>query len=124
VLREWRGDAHLVVLADNHLGPCDCNVMQTATGRIPTVLARTTRQWNDEEWAAATARLVARGWVDADGTVTEAGTAAREQIEVQTDEHCTALWAPIGDAGARSLAALIAPIIDVFTAAGTYEQLR
>ncbi|AWS48638.1 hypothetical protein [Streptosporangium sp. 'caverna'] len=124
VLREWRGDAHLVVLADNRLGPCDCTVIQTATGRLPTVLMRATRQWDDEEWAAATARLVARGWLNADGTVTDAGTAAREQIEVETDEHCAALWAPIGDAGARRLASLITPIDDAFTAAGTYGQLR
>ena len=124
VLREWRGDAHLVVLADNRLGPCDCNVIQTATGRFPVALARATRQWNDEEWAAATARLVARGWLDADGTATETGTAERERIEVETDAHCAALWTPIGDAGARRLAALIRPIDDVFTAAGTYERLR
>jgi hypothetical protein len=124
VLREWRGDAHLVVLTDNRLGPCDCNVLHTATGRLPTALTRATRQWNDQEWAAATARLVARGWLNADGTVTDAGTAAREQIEVETDEHCAALWAPIGDAGARRLASLITPIDDAFAAAGTYEQLR
>lgn len=124
VVREWRGDAHLVVLAANHLGPCVCNVIQSATGRVPTALARATRQWNDEEWAAATARLVARGWLNADGTVTDAGTAAREQIEVETDEHCAALWAPIGATGARRLASLLAPINEAFTAAGTYDQLR
>ncbi|WP_405807564.1 helix-turn-helix domain-containing protein [Streptomyces sp. NBC_01187] len=64
------------------------------------------------------------GWLNADGTVTDAGTAAREQIEVETDEHCAALWAPIGDAGARRLASLITPINDAFTAAGTFRQLR
>ncbi|MFE7995490.1 hypothetical protein, partial [Streptomyces shenzhenensis] len=42
VAREWRGDAHLVVLADNGLGPCDCLVLHTATGRLPTTLARAT----------------------------------------------------------------------------------
>jgi hypothetical protein len=56
--------------------------------------------------------------------VTDAGTAAREQIEVETDGHCAALWTPIGDAGARRLASFIAPIDDAFTAAGTYGQLR
>jgi hypothetical protein len=124
VLREWRGDAHVVVLADNDLGPCECNVLHAATGRVPAGILRSTRQWNDEEWAAATARLSERGWLNADGTVTEAGTAAREQIEVETDERCAALWAPIGDRGARRLASLIAPIDDAFTAAGTYRQLR
>ncbi|TVT44421.1 hypothetical protein FNH05_21460 [Amycolatopsis rhizosphaerae] len=123
VLREWRGDAHLVVLAGHRLGPCECVVLHTATGRMPAPLLRATRQWNDEEWAAATASLVARGWLDAEGTVTEAGIAAREQIEVETDEHCAPLWAPIGDAGARRLTSLIAPINEAFTAAGTFNQL-
>ncbi|MEU0838705.1 hypothetical protein ABZ370_04425 [Streptomyces sp. NPDC005962] len=123
VVREWRGDAHLVVLAANDLGPCDCNVLHAATGTVPAGLLRSTRQWNDEEWAAATARLVARGWIDADGTVTEEGTAARERIEVETDELCAPLWAPIGDEGARRLASLIAPVNEAFTAAGTFDQL-
>lgn len=123
VAREWRGDAHLVVLADNGLGPCDCLVLHTATGRLPTALARATRQWDDEEWTAATARLAARGWLDTNATVTDAGSAARERIEVETDEHCAALWAPIGAAGARRLASLIAPITDAFTAAGTFQAV-
>ncbi|MEU4681625.1 SCO6745 family protein [Streptomyces xinghaiensis] len=124
VLREWRGDAHLAVLAGNRLGPCECNVLQTALGRLPTGLIRATRRWNDEEWAAATARLVARGWLATDGTVTGTGTAARERIEAETDEHCAPLWAPVGEAGARRLASLLTPIDEAFTAAGTYEQLR
>lgn len=124
VAREWRGDAHLVVLADNGLGPCDCLVLHTATGHLPTPLARTTRQWDDEEWRAATARLAARGWLDSHARVTDAGSAARERIEVETDEHCSALWAPIGTAGARRLASLIAPITDAFTAAGTFQAVR
>ncbi|WP_019929752.1 SCO6745 family protein [Nocardia sp. BMG111209] len=124
VLREWRGDAHLVVLADNRLGPCACNVLHAATGRLPAAVLRATRDWNDAEWAAATAELAARGWLHPDGTPTDAGIAARERIEVETDEHCADLWAPIGATGARRLVALIAPIADAFTAAGTFAQLR
>ncbi|CAL2059093.1 protein of unknown function [Streptomyces murinus] len=123
VAREWRGDAHLVVLADNDLGPCDCLVLHTATGRLSTALARATPQWDDEEWSAATARLVARGWLDSNSVLTDAGRAARERIEVETDEHCAALWAPIGNAGARRFASLIAPITDAFTAAGTFQTV-
>ncbi|MEU6393032.1 hypothetical protein [Streptomyces sp. NPDC046939] len=119
VAREWRGDAHLVVLADNGLGPCDCLVLHTATGRLPAPLARATRQWNDEEWSAATSRLVARGWIDSTCTITDAGRAARERIEEETDEHCAALWAPIGTAGARRFASLITPLTEAFTATGT-----
>ncbi|MFR0359440.1 SCO6745 family protein [Streptomyces sediminimaris] len=124
VAREWRGDAHLVVLADNGLGPCDCLVLHTATGRLPTALARATRQWEEQEWDAATARLVARGWLDSRGVITSAGSAARERIEAETDEHCAALWGPIGTAGARRFASLIAPITHAFTAAGTFQAVH
>jgi hypothetical protein len=120
VLREWRGDAHFTVLAANGIGPCDCNVLQTATGHFPEAIARATRLWEDEEVAAATARLVARGWLNADGSPTHAGIAAREQIEAETDEHCAALWTPIGDANTRRLTSLIMPIHEAFTAARTY----
>ncbi|GAB4085382.1 hypothetical protein GCM10028784_20120 [Myceligenerans cantabricum] len=120
VLREWRGDAHVIVLAANGIGPCDCNVLQTATGHLPEALARATRLWSEEEVTAATARLVARGWLDAGGAATDAGIAAREQLEVETDEHCAALWTATGDTDARRLASLILPIHDAFTAARTY----
>ncbi|CAM2930191.1 hypothetical protein DFJ75_4705 [Williamsia muralis] len=116
VVREWRGDAHLVVLADNNLGPCECTVMQGATGRVPTALLRATRLWNDHEWAAAAASLTAKGWLNTDGTVTETGTAGREQIEIETDQHCAALWAPIGSTGTRRMAELITPIGKAFAA--------
>ncbi|MCC8341089.1 hypothetical protein LMJ38_34940 [Streptomyces sp. R1] len=124
VAREWRGDAHLVVLADNGIGPCDCLVLHTAAGGLPTALARATRLWDDEEWSAATARLAARGWLDSHGVLTDDGRAARERVEVETDEHCAALWAPIGTAGARRFASLIAPIADAFTAAGTFRAVQ
>ncbi|MCK9897955.1 hypothetical protein MXD60_25775 [Frankia sp. AgB32] len=81
------------------------------------------RGWDDEQWAAATARLVARGWLDADGAVTDAGTAACEKIEIETDERCAELWARIGATAACRLASLLTPITDAFTAAGTYRQL-
>ncbi|MFE4599332.1 hypothetical protein ACFRKE_00570 [Kitasatospora indigofera] len=124
VAREWRGDAHLVVLADHGLGPCDCLVLHTATGGLPTALVRATRRWDDAEWAAATSRLVARGWLDRDAVITEAGRAARERIEIETDQHCAALWEPIGAAGARRLASLIAPIGEAFTVAETRQAAR
>lgn len=121
MLRGWRGDAHLVVLADNRLGPCDCNVLHAATGRRPPPIVRATRQWDDGGWSAATERLVTRGWLETDGTATDAGTAARERIEVETDEHCAGLWEPIGATGARP-AELLRPIDEAFTAVGTYAQ--
>ncbi|WP_113701169.1 SCO6745 family protein [Nonomuraea lactucae] len=122
VLREWRGDAHVLVLADNRVGPCECNILQAATGRFPAApVARATRLWSDREWTEATARLAARGWLNDDGTATAAGYEARERIEVETDEHCAALWSRVDERSAHRLAALVTPINDAFTAAGTYS---
>jgi hypothetical protein len=124
VVREWRGDAHVQVLASRDLGPCECNVIHTATGRLSTAVIRATRGWNDDEWAAATERLVTRGWLHDDGTPTAEGLAGREEVELATDAACRPLWSPIGDAGARRLAGLIAPIHRAFDAAGTFQALR
>nr|WP_198042188.1 hypothetical protein [Kitasatospora azatica] len=43
---------------------------------------------------------------------------------METDEHCVALWALIGTAGARRFASLIAPITNAFTAAGTFQAVH
>lgn len=121
VLREWRGDAHVQVLIEAGVGPCECNILQAATGRFPAaVVARATRLWSDDEWAAAATGLTVRGWLGDNGAATTAGMAAREQIETATDERCTALWADTDQAHARRLVSLLAPVNDAFAAAGTY----
>jgi hypothetical protein len=120
VLREWRGDAHVALLAANQLAPCECLVLQVGSGRFPLALAQRTRRWSEAEWQAATARLAEQGWMDADGTMTPAGIEERERIESETDRLCAPIWEPIGDAGAARLAELIIPIHDAMQAAGTY----
>lgn len=124
VLREWRGDVHIALLVANEIGPCDCMVLQVGTGRFPLSVTKATRQWDDEAWAAAVARLGARGWVDPDGAMTEAGMAERERIETDTDRLCAPIWTPVGDQGARRLTELLAPINVAMEAAGTYAALK
>ena len=48
------------------------------------------RGWSEDEWAAGYANLASRGWVDADGAITDSGTSARQQIEDATDRVCAA----------------------------------
>ena len=119
-MREWRGDVHVAVLLTNEIGPCECLVMSTGTGRFPLKLAQVTRRWDETQWAAAVERLAARGWVADDGTVTPAGVAARDGIEDDTDRLCASIWESVGDAGAARFAELIAPINTAMAAAGTY----
>jgi hypothetical protein len=116
VAREWRGDAHVVVLQANGIGPCACQVLSTGADEERRHLIQLTRRWDDEEWAEAADQLVGRGWLDADGARTAEGVAVLERLELETDELCAPLWAPIGAAGTRRLAELVAPIAEAFGA--------
>ena len=123
VIREWRGDVHIATLVSNEIGPSDALAMQVGAGKFPFRLARATRRWTDDEWAAALQRLADRGWANGDGTLTPAGLEAREHVESETDRLCEAIWRDVGDAGARRLGELIAPINTAVTEAGTYAVL-
>ncbi|MGJ9422145.1 SCO6745 family protein [Aeromicrobium sp. CF3.5] len=83
-LREYRGDSHLAVLATEGLGGVEANVLMVAAG-LTFTHQQAIRGWTDEEWADGRDRLRERGWLDADGAITEAGGAARAAIEDATD---------------------------------------
>ncbi|MGZ4701758.1 MAG: SCO6745 family protein [Ilumatobacteraceae bacterium] len=123
VVREWRGDVHVALLVVNEIGPCECLVLSTGTGRFPLRIAQVTRRWDQAQWAAAVARLAERGWVTDDGTVTPAGVAERNRIEDETDRLCASIWQPVGDSGAARLSELIKPIHSAMDAAGTYARV-
>jgi hypothetical protein len=123
IIREWRGDVHIALLVANDIGPCECMVLQVGTGRFPLAITQATRMWNEQEWAQAIVGLHARGWVTADGAMTEAGTAAREHLEDETDRLCEPIWHSIGEAGAKRLAEILDPIHVAMAAAGTYGAL-
>ncbi len=124
VVREWRGDVHIALLIANGIGPCDCMVLQAATGRFPLPLAKGSRQWSETEWADAIARLSVRGWADASGALTPEGHAAREGLEADTDRLCAPIWECVGAEATARLATLLAPIDAAMQAAGTYAALR
>ena len=52
-------------------------------------------------------RLRARGWVEEDGSLTDAGRAARDARERRTDDLAAAPWARLGPAGCDRLGALL-----------------
>lgn len=89
VLREYRGDCHVAVLTSAGLDGATANALAVAAG-LAGDQQRSMRGWTEDEWAAAISRLATRGWVDAEGMITETGRAARQQIEDTTDRVCTA----------------------------------
>lgn len=123
VIREWRGDAHIAVLVAEGVGPCECMVLQVGTGRFPMGVTRATRQWTEEQWAAAQQRLAARGWAGPDGSLSPAGLDAREAIEARTDLLCAPLWEGADPAAVAGLTAMLQRIHAAMEAAGTYAAL-
>jgi hypothetical protein len=96
LLREHRGDGHVLSLLQHGLTGLEALVTHTLTGRgFTQAAAQATRGWSDEEWAAAVAGLTARGLVAA-GALTEDGVALRAAVERQTDELSAAPFVHLG----------------------------
>ena len=97
LLREHRGDGHIAALLLNGLSGLDALVTHVATGRgFATAPAKLTRGWSDEQWAAAETALTGRGILDAEGGLTEAGTAVRAAVEIATESAARAPWLHLG----------------------------
>jgi hypothetical protein len=116
LLREHRGDGHVLTLVRHGLSGLEALVTHTLTGRgFTEQSARTTRGWSEEEWAAAVAGLTDRGLV-ADGALTADGVALRAAVEQETDELSAAPFVHLGaertervaDLGGRLSARLVA----------------
>ncbi|MBY3552660.1 hypothetical protein HGI15_04480 [Modestobacter lapidis] len=96
LLREHRGDGHVVAVVRSGLSGLESLVTHTLTGRGFTLpAAKATRGWSDGEWAAALHALEARGHV-ADGALTEAGARARAALEAETDALSAAPFEHLG----------------------------
>ena len=116
-LREHRGDGHIAALVGGEVGPCEALVLAAATGRGSRELLQRSRKWTDDEWAAAVESLTGRGWLGAEATLTEAGRAARQAIEDQTDQLSVAPYDMLGEARTNELIGLLTPIAERVVAA-------
>ena len=97
LLREYRGDGHLVALLDAGLSGIESIVTHTATGRgFVEEVGRKLRGWSEEEWSAAKDALRGRGLMDGDGLSAD-GVALRASIEDATDRLDRAAWLRPGE---------------------------
>ncbi|MEW2401946.1 hypothetical protein [Streptomyces sp. NPDC046862] len=123
LLREHRGDGHLAVLLDAGLDPVEALVSHTATGKgmAPKWLLKT-RGWTREDLDAAVDRLRERGVLDADGELTDAGVALRQEIETGTDRLDRAPYEHLGAAGVERLTELTGALMKTALAAGAFPK--
>lgn len=118
LLREFRGDGHIAAMTAEGVGGCEALVIHAATGDVPEGVLRATRAWPDAEWAAAADRLRDRGWLDAEGALTDAGRSHRERVEARTDELAAAPWRHLGEEACARLRELGRPFSQAVVAGG------
>jgi hypothetical protein len=110
LLREHRGDGHVAALVLADLDGAEALASYVPLGKgLPEAVLQATRGWEPDEWEAARERLRARGLLAADGTLTAAGRAQREQIETLTDRAAAAPWAQLGAERTTRLRDLVRP---------------
>jgi len=107
LLREHRGDGHVVALVDAEIAPCEAHVLRVAVSGLDAASIQPHRGWSDPEWSEAMAALQARGWLDTDGAATDTGRSARAAIEAETDR----LAAPVTGIDLALLRTVLAPVI-------------
>lgn len=97
LLREFRGDGHVTALSVAGLDGCEAHVALSATGALPRTSIEPFRGWSDRDWADASRRLQARGWLDAKDRLTKEGGTAHALLEQRTDELAHAPWLLLSD---------------------------
>ncbi|MDP1819694.1 MAG: hypothetical protein Q8K58_07330 [Acidimicrobiales bacterium] len=121
-LREHRGDGHNAALVAAGIDGCQAHVLAGAAGGAPQAVTQPARGWSDEEWAAATEALVARGVVDPEGGLTTDGRALHGTIQARTDELALAPWAHLGEEATQDVAAVLEPWARRIQAAGVIRH--
>ncbi|MBT2439351.1 hypothetical protein J7E93_04290 [Streptomyces sp. ISL-36] len=121
LLREHRGDGHLVALLSAGLDPVEALVSHTATGKgMAPRWVLGTRGWRRADWEAAVERLRDRGLLDAAGELTDAGSDLRAELEEHTDRLDSAPYEHLGAAGVERLTELGRGFLFTAAAAGAF----
>jgi hypothetical protein len=117
-LREYRGDSHIAAWNTAGYDATEIGLATELYWGLPMRTYVRTRAWSDSELDAAEARLVERGLV-ADGALTDAGRASREEVERATDRQCRPIVEALGD-DLDELVTLLEPWGAAIRAAGGY----
>ncbi|MEQ0562243.1 hypothetical protein ABJI51_24435 [Amycolatopsis sp. NEAU-NG30] len=97
VLREHRGDGHVLAAVHAGLGGLETTLTHIGDGVLGRADVQPHRGWSDDDWTAALERLQRRGVLDGDGRLTDDGRALRRRIEEDTDRLAAAPLEALGD---------------------------
>ncbi|MDI2132312.1 SCO6745 family protein [Yinghuangia seranimata] len=110
VLREHRGDGHVIAVTYHGLSGLEAGVTHVATGEVSRELIQTTRAWTDEEWEQAVERLTTRGLIAEGGGLTDKGRNLRREIEDTTDRLASSQADTLGTEGVEEALTLAVSI--------------
>lgn len=111
LIREHRGDGHVLALANAEVGPCEAHVLRLAADGSPPETIRPYRGWDEDDWLAAGDRLRARGWIDDRGHSTPSGAFARDDIEAATDRLAATVTDLLTDDQLQTLSEILMPVV-------------
>ena len=121
LLREHRGDGHFAALAAADIDGCEAVALRCCMDLRREDL-QPVRGWTDEQWDNALAGLADRGWVGADGQLTNAGQAAHDAVENATDWAAARPWARLGADATAELAGVLTPLAKACAAVVPYPS--
>jgi len=112
LLREFRGDGHIVALIEAELDPLEALVTHEAVGVWPSGVLLSSRAWSIEQWNEACDRLRERGLLETQDApmLTTQGQALRQHVEDRTDQLSLAPYRALGDDGCNELRELTRPL--------------
>ncbi len=98
VLREHRGDGHVLAATSAGLSGLQATLTHVANGQVTRQTMQPNRGWTDDEWLDGVAQLAERGLVTEDGSaLTAAGRTLRNEIEADTDRLASEQLRLLGD---------------------------
>jgi hypothetical protein len=110
VLREHRGDGHVLAGVAHGLRGLDATVTFAATGAVSRAMMQPARGWTDEDWDSSVRRLQARGLLDTGGRLTKTGGALRREVEELTDRLAAGPVERLGSTGVERAIELAVPV--------------
>jgi hypothetical protein len=122
LVREHRGDGHIASWVP-HFDSCEMSTLSEPWWGIEPGSYVWTRGWGPDDHAAARQRLVDRGLMGDDGSITDAGRARREEVERLTDEAALPVARRLGGR-ADELFALLEPLAASMRGPGAYPESR
>ena len=117
-LRESRGDAHVALLVEAELDGVESHLSARGDSAKLRQVLGPMRGFDDAEWDAGVARLQARGILDADGALTDAGEQLRTRLEARTDELAAQGYVSFGEDRTEQLRQALTPLVAPLLEAG------